>query len=92
MHMAGRPISSWGPVAIFMLAFIYTAYVVDPEHAAETLQEQGGSIPEIEPGDPTADYVDRVVSLITMVGAVYLAAVLLIPEVLAQVFAVCRYL
>ena len=39
---------------------------VDPEHAAETLQKQGGVIPGVEPGEPTADYLDRVVSLTTV--------------------------
>lgn len=71
-----------GSIAIFMLAFIYTAYVLDPEQAAETLQKQGGAIPGVAPGEPTADHLDRVVSLTTAVGAVYLVAVSLIPEAL----------
>ena len=72
-----------GSVAVFVLVFIYTAYVLDPEQAADTLQEQGGAIPGVEPGEPTADYLDRAVSLTTVLGAVYLTAVLLIPEALA---------
>jgi preprotein translocase subunit SecY len=71
-----------GSIAVFVLAFIYTAYVLDPEHAAETLQRQGATIPGVEPGEPTADHLDRVVSLTTTVGAVYLVAVSLIPEAL----------
>jgi preprotein translocase subunit SecY len=71
-----------GSVAIVILAFIYTAYVVDPEHVAASLKKYGGVIPQIEPGEPTAEHVDRVVSYTTCVGAVYLAAVFLIPEVL----------
>jgi preprotein translocase subunit SecY len=71
-----------GSMAVFVLAFIYTAYVLDPEQAAETLQKQGGAIPDVAPGEPTADYLDRVVSLTSMVGAVYLVAVSLIPEAL----------
>jgi preprotein translocase subunit SecY len=71
-----------GSIAIFVLAFIYTAYVLDPEQAAETLQKQGGAIPGVAPGEPTADHLDRVVSLTTAVGAVYLVAVSLIPEAL----------
>ncbi|MEN3349723.1 MAG: preprotein translocase subunit SecY [Bradyrhizobium sp.] len=71
-----------GSVAVFVLAFIYTARVLDPEKAAESLQEQGGAIPGVAPGDATADHLDRIASLTTVVGAVYLVAVSLIPEVL----------
>ena len=71
-----------GAIAVFMLVFIYTAYVLDPEHAAEALRERDGAIPGVAPGEPTADYLDRVVSLTTVVGAVYLVAVSLIPEAL----------
>jgi preprotein translocase subunit SecY len=69
-------------VVVFVLAFIYTAYVLDPERAAETLQKQGGTIPGVEPGEASADYLDRIVSLTTVVGAVYLVIVSLIPEAL----------
>ncbi|MHC4043076.1 preprotein translocase subunit SecY [Bradyrhizobium sp. 23AC] len=70
-----------GSVAIFVLAFIYTAYVVDPEHAAKSLAARDGTIPGVAPGEATADYLDRVVSLTTVVGAVYLTVLQLIPEV-----------
>ena len=69
-------------LAIFVLAFIYTAYVVDPEHAADSLQKQGGVIPGVEPGEATAAHLDHIVSYTTCIGALYLAAVFLIPELL----------
>ena len=69
-------------IAIFVLVFVYTAYVLDPEHAAGALRDHGGAIPDVAPGEPTADYLDRTVSLTTVIGAVYLVAMLLIPEVL----------
>jgi preprotein translocase subunit SecY len=69
-------------VAIIILTFIYTAFVLDPEHAADSLQKHGGAIPEIEPGEATAAHLDRVVSYTTCIGAVYLGAVFLIPELL----------
>jgi preprotein translocase subunit SecY len=78
-HMARVIISS---VAIIILAFIYTAFVVDPEHAADSLNKHGGVIPGVEPGEPTAEHLDRIVSYTTCIGALYLAAVFLIPEVL----------
>jgi preprotein translocase subunit SecY len=70
-----------GAIVIFVFAFIYTAYLLDPERAANTLREQRGAIPGVEPGEPTADYLDRTVSLTTALGAVYLTALSLIPEV-----------
>ncbi|EJN12748.1 preprotein translocase subunit SecY [Bradyrhizobium sp. YR681] len=68
-------------IAVFVLAFIYTAYVVDPEHTAKSLAQRDGTIPGVAPGEATADYLDRAVSLTTVVGAVYLTALQLIPEV-----------
>lgn len=70
-----------GSAAVFVLAFIYTAYVVDPEHAAKSLVRHGGTVPGVAPGAATADHIDRVVSLTTVIGAVYLTSVQLIPEV-----------
>jgi preprotein translocase subunit SecY len=67
-------------IAVFVLAFVYTSYVVDPEQAADSLAKQGGAIPGVAAGEATADHLDRVVSLTTVVGAVYLTAVQLIPE------------
>lgn len=72
-----------GSATVFVLAFIYTAYVVDPEHAAQSLVRHGGTIPGVAPGEATADHLDRVVSLTTVVGAVYLTSLQLIPEVFA---------
>jgi preprotein translocase subunit SecY len=78
-HLARAIVSS---VAIVILAFIYTSFVVDPGHAADALRKHGGAIPGIEPGEPTAEYLDRIVSYTTCIGALYLAAVFLIPELL----------
>jgi preprotein translocase subunit SecY len=70
-----------GSTAVFVLAIFYTAFVVDPDHAADSLVRQGGVIPGVAPGEATAAYLDRVVSSTTLLGAVYLTAVALIPEV-----------
>jgi preprotein translocase subunit SecY len=69
-------------VAIMLLAFVYTSFVVDPEYAADSLKQHGGAIPGVEPGEPTAEHLDRIVSYATCIGAVYLAAVFLVPELL----------
>jgi preprotein translocase subunit SecY len=78
-HMARVILST---VAIVILAFIYTAFVVDPEHAADSLKKHGGVIPGVEPGEPTAEHLDRIVSYTTCIGALYLGAVFLLPELL----------
>ena len=70
-----------GSIAVFVLAVVYTAFVVDPDHAAESLLRQGGVIPGVMPGEATAEYLDRVVSSTTLLGAAYLTAISLIPEV-----------
>ncbi|MHB0773563.1 preprotein translocase subunit SecY [Bradyrhizobium sp. 5.13L] len=67
-------------VAVFVLAFIYTAYVIDPDYTAKSLAQRNGIISGVAPGEATAAYLDRVVSLTTVVGAVYLTALQLIPE------------
>jgi preprotein translocase subunit SecY len=69
-------------LVVIALAFIYTAYVIDPERAADSLVKHGGVIPGVMPGEPTAEYLDRVVSRTTFAGAIYLALVFLLPEAL----------
>ena len=69
-------------VVIVILTYVYTASVVDPDHCAEQLKRYGGTVAGVEPGEATADLIDRVVSRTTGYGAVYLALVYLIPELL----------
>ncbi len=69
-------------VLIAFFCFFYTAIVFNPEENAETLRKSGGFIPGIRPGKNTADYFDYILSRITVVGALYLAFVCLLPEFL----------
>jgi preprotein translocase subunit SecY len=69
---------------IVVCGLIYTAMVLDPGQAAESLQRHGGTIPGVEPGEATAAHVDRVLSITTLMGAAYLALVCLIPEILVS--------
>ena len=69
-------------LATVVCAFLYTAFLLGPEEVAETLQKQGGVLDGVEPGEATADYVDGVVSRITLIGGLYLVVVLLLPEIL----------
>ena len=65
---------------IIFFAFFYTAVVFNPEETAENLKKAGGFIPGRRPGAATADYLDFVLTRITVIGALYLAAVCLIPD------------
>jgi preprotein translocase subunit SecY len=69
-----------GMIAFF--AFFYTAVVFNPTDTADNLKKHGGFIPGIRPGARTAEYIDYVLTRITVVGAIYLVAVCLLPEFL----------
>ncbi len=76
---------------IVFFAFFYTAIVFNPTETAENLKKHGGFIPGIRPGERTAEYIDYVLTRITVVGAAYLAVVCLIPEILISYAAVPFY-
>ncbi len=67
---------------IGFFAFFYTAVVFNPKDTADNLKSHGGFIPGIRPGERTAEYIDYVLTRITVVGALYLVFVCLLPEVL----------
>jgi preprotein translocase subunit SecY len=76
---------------IVFFAFFYTAIVFNPTETADNLKKHGGFIPGIRPGERTADYIDYVLSRITVIGAAYLAIVCLFPEMLISYAAVPFY-
>jgi preprotein translocase subunit SecY len=78
-----------GLIAFF--AFFYTAIVFNPEETADNLKRNGGFIPGIRPGKNTADYLDYVLSRLTVLGAAYLSVVCILPEILISRFAVPFY-
>lgn len=67
---------------IVFFAFFYTAIVFNPQDTADNLKKYGGFIPGIRPGQRTAEYIDYVLTRITVVGAAYLAAICVLPELL----------
>ena len=67
---------------ILFFAFFYTALTFDPKEISENLKKSGAFVPGIRPGQQTARYIDSVVSKLTLVGAIYLALVCLLPELL----------
>jgi preprotein translocase subunit SecY len=76
---------------IVFFTFFYTAIVFNPTETADNLRKYGGFIPGIRPGKNTADYLDYVLTRITVLGAIYLAAVCLLPEILISEYAVPFY-
>jgi len=76
---------------IVFFAFFYTAIVFNPTETADNLKKHGGFIPGIRPGERTAEYIDYVLSRVTVVGAAYLAVVCLFPEMLISYAAVPFY-
>jgi preprotein translocase subunit SecY len=76
---------------IVFFAFFYTAVVFNPADTADNLKRYGGFIPGIRPGRNTAEYLDRVLTRLTVIGAAYLAVVCLLPEILISRFSVPFY-
>jgi preprotein translocase subunit SecY len=69
-------------VGIIFFGYFYTSIVFNPVDTADNMRKYGGFIPGIRPGKKTSDYIDRVLTRITFVGSVYLAAVCILPEFL----------
>ena len=76
---------------ITFFCFFYTSIVFNPKETADNLKKNGGFIPGIRPGDNTADYFDYVITRLTVVGALYLGLVCIIPEILRAKFSVPFY-
>jgi preprotein translocase subunit SecY len=76
---------------IAFFAFFYTAIVFNPTDTADNLKKYGGFIPGIRPGKNTANYLDYVLTRLTFVGAAYLVAVAIMPEIMISRFAIPFY-
>jgi preprotein translocase subunit SecY len=75
-------------VGIIFFCYFYTAIIFNPDDVAENMRKYGGFIPGIRPGKRTAEYIDTILTRITLVGAVYLACVALLPQFLISGFKV----
>lgn len=69
---------------IIFFAFFYTAIVFNPAETADNLKKHGGFIPGIRPGEKTAQFIDYVLARITVIGAIYLTVICLLPELLVS--------
>jgi preprotein translocase subunit SecY len=77
---------------ITFFCFFYTALMFNPKEVAENLKKSGAYIPGIRPGEHSAKYIDNVLTRLTVVGAVYMSAVCLLPDFLIQATNVPFYL
>jgi preprotein translocase subunit SecY len=71
---------------MFFFCYFYTAIIFDPKDMAENLKKNGGFIPGIRPGDKTQEYVDTVLTRLTLSGATYISLVCLLPMLLISNF------
>jgi preprotein translocase subunit SecY len=69
-------------VGIIFFAFFYTAIIFNPDDVAENMRKYGGFIPGIRPGKRTAEYIDTILTRVTLAGAIYLAMIAILPELL----------
>jgi len=88
----GRPLYMLAYVSLIVFfSFFYTAIVVNPNDTADNLKRHGGFIPGIRPGKSTAEYLDHVLTRLTVIGSAYLAAVCILPEILISRYSVPFY-
>jgi preprotein translocase subunit SecY len=73
---------------IIFFAYFYTAIIFNPDDVAENMRKYGGFVPGIRPGKRTAEYIDTILTRITLVGAIYLALIAILPEFLITGFKV----
>jgi preprotein translocase subunit SecY len=76
---------------IIFFTYFYTAVTFNPVDVAENLKKHGGFIPGIRPGKSTSDYIDTVLTRITLAGALYIAGVCVLPEIMTYRFKVPFY-
>lgn len=75
-------------VSIIFFTYFYVSIIFNPSDVADNLRKYGGFIPGIRPGKTTSDFIDNVLSRITLVGAIYLAAIAILPEFILTGFKV----
>ena len=81
--------SSWSysiiySILIIFFTFFYTAIAFNPKDVADNMKKQGGFIPGVRPGKPTADFIDNILTKITLPGSIFLALIAIIPTILSK--------
>ncbi|MDR0677843.1 MAG: preprotein translocase subunit SecY [Holosporaceae bacterium] len=77
---------------IIFFSFFYTAIVFNPTETADNLKKAGGFIPGVRPGQATADYLDYILTRLTVVGALYMSLVCILPEIVKTKFAMQQFI
>lgn len=76
---------------IIFFCFFYTAIVFNPDNVSDNMKKYGGYIPGIRPGKKTSDYIERILSRVTLIGAIYISFVCVLPTLLVRQFNVPFY-
>jgi len=76
---------------IFFFCYFYTAVTFNPDDVAENMKKQGGYIPGIRPGKRTSEYIDKILTRITLGGAIYVSVICVLPSLLITKFNVPFY-
>lgn len=82
LRFGGLPYTLIYGGAIVFFTYFYTAIIFNPTDVADNMKKYGGYIPGIRPGSKTAEFIERILDRITLVGALYLAGISILPEVL----------
>jgi preprotein translocase subunit SecY len=77
----GIPYNALLALLIIVFTYFYTAIMINPRKMADDLKRSGGFIPGVRPGDETAEYIDSLVSRITLPGSVFLALIAILPSI-----------
>jgi preprotein translocase subunit SecY len=91
LYAGGWAYNSLYVVLIIFFCFFYTAIVINPVDVADNIKRSGGFIPGIRPGKRTAEFIDHVLSRVTAIGAIYIAAICLVPVILSARFGIPFY-
>ena len=78
-------------ILIVFFTYFYTAIIFNPIDLAENLKKQGGFVPGVKPGTRTAEYIDRVLTRVTLPGAIYLALIAMIPFWIFSIFNITTF-
>ena len=91
LHPGGWLYNSMYVAMIIFFAYFYTSITFKPDEIAENLKKHGGFVPGIRPGTKTAEFMERIVSRLTLSGALYLSAICVLPTILTGNFNVQFY-
>jgi preprotein translocase subunit SecY len=69
---------------VVLFTYFYTSVIFKPDQIAENLQKQGGFVPGIRPGEPTQNYLQHVITRVTMAGALFLGVIAVLPVIIQQ--------